>query len=124
LLSEVGIKLNAFAIVLQVAKAEQDKVMLAKVTRDNDLRLQQKAQAAKQAKLEEQRHNSTSLVLSTNDKTRLCLATHDNTCLSLTTHDKTILVLTMHANTSPVVFPRHPTPCSDLLGCWPGQAHC
>ena len=120
--------------MLQVAKAEQDKVMLAKVTRDNDLRLQQKAQAAKQAKLEEQRHNSTSLVLSTNDKTRLCLATHDNTCLSLTTHDKTILVLTMHANTflvltildntSPVVYPRHPTPCSDLLGCWPGQAHC
>lgn len=87
MLSEVGIKLNAFAIVLQVAKAEQDKVMLAKVTRDNDLRLQQKAQAAQQAKLEEQRHDSTSLVLSTNDKTRLCLATHDNTCLSPTTQD-------------------------------------
>ncbi|KAL0032478.1 hypothetical protein WJX77_002857 [Trebouxia sp. C0004] len=42
----------------RVAKAEQDKVMLAKVTHDNDLRLQQKAQAAQQAKLEEQRLNA------------------------------------------------------------------
>ena len=46
---------------MQAAKAEQDKVMLAKVTRDNDLRLQQKAQAAQQAKQEEQR--SVSLLL-------------------------------------------------------------
>ena len=45
--------------MLQVAKAEQDKVMLAKVTHDNELRLQQKAQAAHQAKLEDQRHDST-----------------------------------------------------------------
>ena len=57
--------MNAFATLLQVAKAEQDKVMLAKVTRDNDLRLQQKAQAAQQAKLEEQRQDSTVLVLTT-----------------------------------------------------------
>ncbi|KAL0040705.1 hypothetical protein WJX79_002387 [Trebouxia sp. C0005] len=42
----------------RVAKAEQDKVMLAKVTHDNELRLQQKAQAAQQAKLEEQRLNA------------------------------------------------------------------
>ncbi len=40
---------------IQAAKAEQDKVMLAKVTHDNDVRLQQKGIAAQQAKLEEQR---------------------------------------------------------------------
>lgn len=52
-------KMSACAIVPQVAKAEQDKVMLAKVTHDNELRLQQKAQAAHQAKLEEQRQDNT-----------------------------------------------------------------
>jgi len=51
--------ISAFAILPQVAKAEQDKVMLAKVTHDNELRLQQKAQAAQQAKLEEQRQDNT-----------------------------------------------------------------
>ncbi len=66
-------KFNAFAILLQVAKAEQDKVMLAKVTHDNDLRLQQKAQAAQQAKLEEQRHDNSSHVLTPNDDTILVL---------------------------------------------------
>ncbi|KAA6416731.1 MAG: hypothetical protein FRX49_13289 [Trebouxia sp. A1-2] len=47
----------------RVAKAEQDKVMLAKVTHDNELRLQQKAQAAQQAKLEEQRHDTLAQLL-------------------------------------------------------------
>ncbi len=50
---------NASAVLPQVAKAEQDKVMLAKVTHDNELRLQQKAQAAQQAKLEDQRQDNT-----------------------------------------------------------------
>ena len=40
---------------MQAAKAEQDKVMLDKVTRDNGARLQQRALAAQQARLEEQR---------------------------------------------------------------------
>ena len=39
----------------QAAKAEQDKVMLDRVTRDNGARLQQRAVAAQQARLEEQR---------------------------------------------------------------------
>jgi len=77
--------------VPQAAKAEQDKVMLAKVTRDNELRLQQKAQAAHQAKLEEQRHDNTSLVLTPCDNTILVLTTHDITCLVLMTHDSTRL---------------------------------
>ena len=41
--------------VTQVAKAEQDRMMLEKVTRDNAARLQQKAVAAEQARLEERR---------------------------------------------------------------------
>ncbi|DBA74075.1 TPA: hypothetical protein ACH3X1_010888 [Trebouxia sp. C0004] len=53
----------------RVAKAEQDKVMLAKVTHDNDLRLQQKAQAAQQAKLEEQRQDNTYHVLTPHHNT-------------------------------------------------------
>ena len=41
--------------VTQVAKAEQDRVMLERVTHDNAVRLQQKAVAAEQARLEERR---------------------------------------------------------------------
>ncbi len=63
--------MSAFAILLQVAKTEQDKVMLAKVTHDNELRLQQKAQAAHQAKLEEQRYDNISHVLTPYDITCL-----------------------------------------------------
>ena len=40
---------------VQVAKAEQDRLMLEKVTRDNAARLEQKAAAAEQARLEERR---------------------------------------------------------------------
>ena len=39
----------------QVTKAEQDREMLKKVTRDHAARLQQKAVAAEQARLEERR---------------------------------------------------------------------
>lgn len=42
-------------LVTQVARVEQDRMMLEKVTRDNAARLQQKAVAAEQAKLKERR---------------------------------------------------------------------
>ena len=40
---------------IQVAKAKQDRVKLERGSRENDARLQQKALAAEQAKLEERR---------------------------------------------------------------------